>query len=95
MVPRRRGPAASPGHTQATQGSARVGWEAEGAGENLGRRLHCGFTGRNGRAGLAGYGLASLNNVNGFCGRGAVPSGLAPSSGVFRLEDSGLSVSVL
>ena len=27
-------------------------------------------TGRNGRAGLAGYGLGSLNNVNGFCGRG-------------------------
>ena len=52
-------------------------------------------TGRNGRAGLAGYGLGSLNNVNGFCGRGAVPSCLALSSGVFRLEDSGLSVPVL
>lgn len=43
MVPRRRGPAASPGHAQAMQGSTRVGWEAEGVGKEPGQEASLWF----------------------------------------------------
>lgn len=56
-------------------------------GKNLGRMLHTVVsTGRNGQAGLAGYGLkAGFEQCQWVLRQRGCPCGLAPSSGVFRL----------
>lgn len=75
-VPKGRGHQA----TGATQGSARVGQEAEGTGENRDKRLDYAFWGKK----QAGRFRISLNNFNGLCGIGAAFSHLVPGLGVIE-----------
>lgn len=58
--------------------------EAEEGRGNLGESLHAILTGRNGKVGRTGLGLASLNAFYGLCGIGTAPSGLRPGPSMIR-----------
>ena len=68
------------GHTGNRQGQS----GSTGRREKQGKNIYCSFLGKTGKAGQAGLGLASLNNIIGLWGIGAAPSCLVPSPGVVR-----------